>query len=412
MKQPIFLDNAATTRTDKGVLKSMEPWLDENYGSPATLYTLGAQSKQAIEEARQRVGDLIGADSKDVYFTSGTTESNNWAIKGVAEAREDQGRHIISSVAEHHSILMPCKFLEKKGWEVTWLPVDGDGIIDPADVAGALRDDTVLVTIAHANHEIGTIQRIAEIAGITREKGAALHVNAAQSVGHIPVDVEDLGCDLLSFSAHKFYGPKGIGALYIRRGTRITSLIHGGAQEKKRRAGTHNVAGIVGLGKAAELARHNLEAESRRLTELRDYLMENMEQKFDDIRLNGHRTARLPNNVNYSIEGIEGESIMLSLSYPTADDARAVYVSTGSACVSGTLEPSHILLALGVPAELAHGSVRVTMSKETNREDIDYLIRALYEVTERLRSMSPVYKRGSKKCASGSIEGCDCEAAS
>ncbi|RJQ43239.1 MAG: aminotransferase class V-fold PLP-dependent enzyme [Gaiellales bacterium] len=412
MKQPIFLDNAATTRTDREVIEAMSPWLDENYGSPATLYTLGAQSKQAIEEARQQVGDLIGADSKDVYFTSGATESNNWAIKGVADAREEQGRHIITSVAEHHSILMPCKFLEKKGWEVTWLPVDGEGVVDPGSVASVIRDDTVLVTLAHANHEIGTIQPVADIARITRERGVAFHVNAAQGVGHVPLDVQELGCDLLSLSAHKFYGPKGAGALYARRGTRITPLIHGGAQEKKRRAGTQNVAGIVGLGKAAELARRNLEAEAKRLTGLRDYLMESIEGKFEDIRLNGHRTNRLPNNVNYSIEGIEGESIMLSLSYPTADDARPVYISTGSACVSGTLEPSHILLALGVPAELAHGSVRVTMSRETNREDIDYLVKALYEVTERLRSMSPVYKRGSKKCATGSAEGCDCEAAS
>jgi cysteine desulfurase len=413
MKQPIFLDNAATTRTDSEVLKAMAPWLDENYGSPATLYKLGAQAKQGIEEARQHVADLIAADAKDVYFTSGATESNNWAIKGVADALEDKGKHIITNVAEHHSILMPCKFLEKKGWEITWLPVDSDGLVDPAAVEGAIRDDTVLVTIVHANHEIGTIQPIAEIARITREKGVAFHVNAAQSVGHIPVDVKELECDLLSFSAHKFYGPKGVGGLYIRRGTRITPLMHGGAQEKKRRAGTQNVAGIVGLGKAAELARKNLQAESERLSGLRDYLMESIEKTLEDVRLNGHRTRRAPNNVNYSIEGIEGESIMLSLSYPTAEDSRAVYVSTGSACVSGTLEPSHILLALGVPAELAHGSVRLTMSRETNREDIDYLLKALFEVVERLRSMSPVYKRGSKKCATGSkADGCDCEAAS
>jgi cysteine desulfurase len=413
MKQPIFLDNAATTRTDSEVLKAMAPWLDENYGSPATLYKLGAQAKQGIEEARQHVADLIAADAKEVYFTSGATESNNWAIKGVADALEDKGKHIITNVAEHHSILMPCKFLEKKGWEITWLPVDSDGLVDPAAVEGAIRDDTVLVTIVHANHEIGTIQPIAEIARITREKDVAFHVNAAQSVGHIPVDVKELECDLLSFSAHKFYGPKGVGGLYIRRGTRITPLMHGGAQEKKRRAGTQNVAGIVGLGKAAELARKNLQAESERLSGLRDYLMESIEKTLEDVRLNGHRTRRAPNNVNYSIEGIEGESIMLSLSYPTAEDSRAVYVSTGSACVSGTLEPSHILLALGVPAELAHGSVRLTMSRETNREDIDYLLKALFEVVERLRSMSPVYKRGSKKCATGSkADGCDCEAAS
>ncbi|MHB0914518.1 MAG: cysteine desulfurase family protein [Thermoleophilia bacterium] len=413
MNQPIFLDNAATTRTDDEVIEAMKPLMTDEYGSPATLYTMGAQAKQALEEARQHVADLIGAGTKDIYFTSGATESCNWSIKGVADAQEDKGRHIITNVAEHHSVLMPCQFLEKKGWEVTWLPVDSDGVVDPAAVADAIREDTVLVSIVHANHEIGTIQPISDISRITRERGVTFHVNAAQTVGHVPVDVEELGCDLLSLSAHKFYGPKGVGALYIRRGTRITSLIHGGAQEKKRRAGTQNVAGVVGLGKAAEIARKSLAAESERLTGLRDYLMDTMEKKFDDIRLNGHRTNRLPNNVNYSIEGIEGESIMLSLSYPTADDARPVYISTGSACVSGTLEPSHILLALGVPAELAHGSVRVTMSKATNREDIDHLIKALYDVAERLRSMSPVYKRGSKRCATGSkADGCDCEAAS
>ena len=412
MKEAIFLDNAATTRTDPEVLKAMEPWFCEKYGSPATLYAPGSEAKQAIEAARQRLADLIGADAKEIYFTSGATESNNWAIKGTADALASTGRHIITNEAEHHSILMPCRFLEKKGWEVTYLPVDGDGLVDPEAVNGAIRDQTVLVTMVHGNHEIGTIQPIDEIGTVTREKKIPFHVNAAQSVGHIPVDVQGMNCDLLSLTAHKFYGPKGVGALYIRRGARITPLLHGGGQERKRRPGTHNVPGIVGLGKAAELARGRLDKEMERLTRLRDYIIDSIGNSMEDIRLNGHRSRRLPNNVNFSIEGIEGESIMLSLSYPTSADTKPIYVSTGSACVSGTLEPSHILLALGIPVELAHGSVRISLSQDNTREDADNAVKALVEVVERLRSMSPVYKRGSKQCASGSkSDGCDCEAA-
>ncbi len=413
MDSAIFLDNAATSRTDPEVVSAMAPWLGDNFGSPATLYAFGSQAKIAIEEARQHLADLIGADPKEIFFTSGATESNNWALKGVADALEGKGRHIITDKAEHHSILMPLRYLEKKGWEVTFLPVDGDGLVDPDAVRNAIRGDTVLVSIVHANHEIGTIQPIAEIGAITREKGVTFHVNAAQTVGHVPVDVAALGCDLLSLSGHKFYGPKGAGALYARRGVRITPLLHGGSQERKRRAGTHNVPGIVGLGKAAELARKNIDAEVERLTGLRDYIFDSIEKNMEDIRINGHRTRRLPNNVNFSIEGIEGESIMLSLSYPTTENARPVYISTGSACVSGSLEPSHILLALGLPAELAHGSVRISMAKEDTREDIDYALSALAAVAERLRSMSPVYKRGNKQCAAGAQgDGCDCEAAS
>jgi len=395
MNNAIFLDNAATTKTDPEVIKAMEPWMGDYYGSPATLYTLGSQAKQAVEEARQHLAGLIGADPNDIYFTSGATESNNWAIKGVAEALVEKGKHIITNQAEHHSILMPLRFLEKKGWEVTYLPVDNNGVVDPESVAKAIRDDTVLITTVHANHEIGTIQPIAEIGAIAQEKNITFHVNAAQSVGHIPVDVQELNCSLLSLSAHKFYGTKGVGALYVKPGIMIVPLLHGGSQERKRRAGTHNVPGIVGLGKAAELASKNIKAEMAHLSNLRDYIFNWIENNIEDIRINGHRTNRLPNNVNFSIEGIEGESIMLSLSYPTADKAKPVFVSTGSACVSGSLEPSHILLALGMPAELAHGSVRISMSRETTKEDIDYALQALNEVTERLRSMSPVYKRGS-----------------
>ena len=261
MEKAIFLDNAATTRPDPAVVEAMTPWLRDNFGSPATLYVLGSQAKQAIEEARQHLADLIGADQKEIFFTSGATESNNWAIKGVAEALEDKGRHIITCVAEHHATLMPCRYLEKKGWQVTYLPVDKDGLISPDDVAKAITPETVLITLLHANHEIGTIQPVAEIGAIAAEKGIAFHVNGAQTVGHIPVDVAEIKCDLLSVSAHKFYGPKGVGALWVRRGVRITPLLHGGAQEKKRRAGMQNVPGIVGLGKAAELARQNVEAE-------------------------------------------------------------------------------------------------------------------------------------------------------
>jgi cysteine desulfurase len=412
MKDAIFMDNAATTRTDPEVLEAMRPWSDEKFGSPATLYAPGSEAKQAIEEARQRLADLIGADGKEIFFTSGATESNNWAIKGVADAMESKGRHIITDGAEHHSILMPCRFLEKKGWDVTYLPVDGDGLVDPRAVADAVRDDTVLITMVHGNHEIGTIQPVEEIGAIAREKKVIFHVNAAQTVGHVPVDVEGMSCDLLSLSAHKFYGPKGVGALYMRRGVRATPLLQGGGQERKRRPGTHNVPGIVGMGKAAELARGRMDKEMERLTGLRDHIIGSLEKNLDDIRLNGHRTRRLPNNVNISIEGIEGESIMLSLSYPTDPDTKPVYISTGSACVSGTLEPSHILLALGVPVELAHGSVRISLSQDNTREDADDAVRVLTEVVERLRSMSPVYKRGSKQCSTGSgSDGCDCEAA-
>lgn len=413
MAESIFLDNAATTRTDPDVLKAMEPYYGEKFGSPATLYALGSEAKQAIEEARQNLADLIGADTKDIFFTCGATESNNWAIKGVADALESRGRHIITNEAEHHSILMPCRYLEKKGWEVTYLPVDSEGLVDPEAVIKAIRDDTVLITMVHGNHEIGTIQPVAEIGAAARARKVPFHVNAAQTVGHVPVDVDDIACDLLTLSGHKFHGPKGVGALFVRRGVRITPLLLGGGQERKRRAGTHNVPGIVGLGKAAEIARSRVESESERLAELRDYIIDSISGNVEDIRLNGHRTSRLPNNVNFSFDGIEGESIMLSLSYPTAKDKKPIYVSTGSACVSGTLEPSHILLALGVPVELAHGSVRVSLSHDNTREDVDSFLAALYEVVERLRSMSPVYKRGSKQCASGTdSDGCDCEAAS
>lgn len=413
MPDSIFLDNAATTHTDTGVLEAMEPYNRDKFGSPATLYALGSEAKQAIEGARQNLADLIGAETRDIFFTSGATESNNWAIKGVADALESRGRHIITNEAEHHSILMPCRYLEKKGWEVTYLPVDADGLVDPDAVIKAIRDDTVLITTVHGNHEIGTLQPVAEIGAAARARKVPFHVNAAQTVGHMPVDVDELSCDLLSLTGHKFHGPKGVGALYVRRGIRISPLLLGGGQERKRRAGTHNVPGIVGLGKAAELARSRIDTETSRLGELRDYIIDSITGNVEDIRLNGHRTQRLPNNVNISFDGIEGESIMLSLSYPTAKDKKPIYVSTGSACVSGTLEPSHILLALGVPVELAHGSVRVSLSRDNTREDADSFLTALYEVVERLRSMSPVYKRGSKQCASGTdSDGCDCEAAS
>ncbi len=397
MQSDIFLDNAATTRTDAAVVKAMFPWLEQNFGSPATLYWLGTQAKEAVEEARQQLAELIGAEAKDIFFTSGATEANNWAIKGVAEALADKGKNIITNGAEHHSILKPLSYLEKKGWEVTYLPVDSGGLVDPDAVAAAIRPDTVLITTVHANHEIGTIQPIAEIGRIARERKVAFHVNAAQTVGHIPVDVDLLGADLLSVSGHKFYGPKGVGALYVRRGTRIMPLFHGGSQEKKRRAGTHNVPGIVGMGEAARIAKREMNDEAAKLTNLRDHVFDWAKENIDDIRINGHRSQRLPNNVNFSLEGIEGESIMLSLSYPTVPEARRVYISTGSACVSGSLEPSHILLALGMPAELAHGSVRITMAKGDTQADLDYALKAIAAVAERLREMSPVYKKTRKQ---------------
>lgn len=388
----IYLDYAATTPTDEEVKKAMLPYFSDKFGNPSSIYSFAQQSKAAIEEAREKIASLLRAKSKEIIFTSGGTESDNFAIKGVAYANQRRGNHIITSSIEHHAVTEPCEFLEKRGFNLTYLPVDKNGLVDPDDVKKSLTDKTILISVMHANNEVGTIEPIAEIGKIAKEKSIYFHTDAVQTFGHLPIDVNELNVDLLSISAHKLYGPKGVGALYIREGTRIMSFMHGGGQERNRRASTENVPGIVGFGKAVELAKETMDEEAKRLTGLRDKLIEGILEKIDHVRLNGHPTQRLPNNVNVSIEFIEGESMLLSL------DMEGIAASSGSACTSGSLEASHVLLALGLSHELAHGSLRLTLGKYTKEEDIDYVLEVLPAVIERLRSMSPLYKerKGNK----------------
>jgi cysteine desulfurase len=381
----IYLDYAATTPAHPEVVEAMLPYFSEGFGNPSSLYTIGRNARSAIEDARERIAELIGAEPREIVFTSGGTESDNFAIRGTVAANEKKGNHIVTSRVEHHAVLEPCHYLEKHaGYNVTYMNVDEYGAVEPDKLATAITDKTVLVSIMHANNEVGTISPIEEISKITREKGVYLHTDAVQTIGHIPVDVNDLGVDLLSSSAHKFYGPKGVGFIYIRRGTRMTSYMMGGAQENNRRAGTHNVAGIVGMGKAIELAEKNMQKEAEHLTALRDYLIKGLKENIDDVRLNGHPTKRLPNNVNVCIVGAEGEAILLSL------DMEGISSSSGSACTSGTLEPSHVLLGMGVPAEIAHSSLRFTMGRLTTKEDIDYVLSLMPSIASRLRAMSPL----------------------
>lgn len=389
----IYFDHAATTPLKKEVLDEMMPYLTEQYGNPSTIYKLGREAKKAIELARERVAKALNADIQEIYFTSGGTESDNWALKGVAFANKDKGKHIITTTIEHHAVLHPLKYLEGLGFEVTYVPVEPNGIVDPQKIKEAIRDDTILISVMLANNEIGTIQPVKEIAKIAKEKGIIVHTDAVQAVGQIPVDVKDLGVDLLSLSAHKFYGPKGVGALYIRKGTKIHPFSHGGAQERNRRAGTENVAGIVGLGKAIELATQNLSEYAAKLQKLRDKLIDGVLSKIDYVRLNGDRNLRLPNNANFSFEFIEGESLLLML------DMKGIAASSGSACTSGSLDPSHVLLAIGLEHEVAHGSLRITLGEDNTEEDIDYLLEVLPEIVSRLREMSPLYesvKKGGK----------------
>jgi cysteine desulfurase len=387
MTKLIYLDHAATTPLHPDVLAAMMPYLTEQYANPSTLYSFGKEAREAVEEARARVAELIGAQPNEIYFTSGATESDNWAVVGAAYALESKGRHIVTSAIEHHAVLETCEFLEKRGWDVTVLPVDGDGLVDPDDVRKAITDQTVLIAIMHSNNEIGVIEPIAEIGAIAREKGILFHTDATQSIGKVPVDVNELRADLLSLSGHKIYGPKGVGALYIRKGARILPYLYGGGQEHKKRAGTHNVPGIVGLGKAAEIARQTMSEESARLTLLRDRLIEGILTRMPDTRLNGHPTKRLPNNVNVSIEGVEGESMILFL------DAMGICVSSGSACTSGDLAASHVLLALGLPHEIAHGSLRLTLGRDNAEADVDRVLEVLPGIVNRLRAMSPMYEK-------------------
>jgi cysteine desulfurase len=380
----IYLDHAATTPVRPEVLEAMLPFFSDDFGNPSTLYSIGKRAETAVDTARSQVAELIGAAPKEIYFTSGGTESDNWAIRGVVVKR--QGRHVITSQIEHHAVLETCHDLERERVEVTWLPVDEDGVVSPDDVAAAVRDDTALVTIMHANNEVGTIEPIAEIASKINGRGVPLHTDAVQTVGKIPLDVNELGCDLLTLSGHKLYGPKGIGALYIRKGTRIAKFMHGGEQENRRRSGTLNVPGIVGLGKAADLARQELTGEQARLSALRDHLIEGIMSAIPDVRLSGPRDRRLPHNVHVTFAGIEGEGIILRL------DHAGICAATGSACTSSTLEASHVLLAMGRPHEVAHGSLRMTLGRSTTDADVDRVLEVLPGIIETLRMMSPMYK--------------------
>lgn len=383
----IYFDHAATTPVKPDVLEAMLPYFSSKYGNASSIYTIGRESKKAIEEAREKVAKAIGASFKEIFFTGSGTEADNWAIKGVAYANRDKGNHIITTAIEHHAVLHTCQYLESDGFEVTYLPVDEYGLVSPEKVLEAIRPNTILITIMFANNEIGTVQPIAEIGKIAKEKGIYFHTDAVQAVGNIPINVNELNVDLLSLSSHKFYGPKGVGALYIRKGVKITSFMHGGAQERGRRASTENVPGIVGLGKAIELAVNNLDEHNKKLIELRDRVIDEVTKKIPFVRLNGHRYQRLPGNVNFSFEFIEGESLLLML------DMKGIQGSSGSACTSGSLDPSHVLLAIGLKHEIAHGSLRLTFGEENTHEEIDYLMEVLPEIVGRLREMSPLYEK-------------------
>ncbi len=382
----IYLDHAATTPTHPEVVKAMLPYFTDAFGNPSSIYSYGLEAKGAIEEARTKVAELIGARSEEIIFTSGGTEADNFALKGVAYANEHKGNHIITTPIEHHAVMEACKFLERRGFRITYLSVDEYGLVDPQDVKKAITDKTILISVMHASNEIGTIEPISEIGKIAKEAGVNFHTDAVQAVGHIPVNVDELKVDLLSISAHKLYGPKGAGALYIRKGTRSVSLIHGGEQEKRRRAGTENVPAIVGLGKAVELAGQTMNREVERLSYLRDKLIEGLVERIDNIRLNGHPRKRLPNNVNISIDFVEGESMLLNL------DLEGICASTGSACSSSSLEPSHVLLALGLPTEQAHGSLRFTFGRENTEADVERVLEVLPGIVAGLRTMSPLLK--------------------
>lgn len=382
----IYFDYAATTPTDPEVVEAMIPYFTDKYGNPSSIHSFGQEGRAAIMSVREKVASLLGADPEELIFTSGGTESDNFAIKGVAYANEHKGNHIITSSIEHHAVIEPCEFLEKRGFDLTYLPVDKYGLVDPDDVKKAITDKTILISVMHANNEIGTIQPIAEIGKIAKKRKIYFHTDSVQTFGHLPINVDELNIDLLSVSAHKLYGPKGIGALYVRKGTRMTPFIHGGGQERNRRASTENVPGIVGFGKAVEIAKDEMDEEAKRLTILRDKLIESILEEIEHVRLNGHPTQRLPNNVNLSLEFLEGESMLLSL------DMEGIAASTGSACSSSTLEASHVLLATGLSHELAHGSLRLTLGRYTSEEDIAHVLEVLPRIVERLRSMSPLYK--------------------
>jgi len=383
----IYMDHAGTTPTRTEVVEAMLPYFTEKFGNASTIYSYGREAKKAIEDSREKVAELIGANPKEIFFTSGGTEADNWALRGIAAANSKKGKHIITSSIEHHAVLHTCEALERQGFKITYLPVDKYGLVDVKDVVNAISDETILVSIMHANNEIGTIEPIKEIGEAIKKKKPDIifHTDAVQTVGKIPVDVNDLGVDLLSMSAHKIYGPKGVGALYIRKGIKILPYMTGGAQESNRRAGTENVAGIVGFGKAAELAKSELNEQYEKLIELRDKLIKGVMEKIPYTHLNGHPTLRLTHNVNFSFEFIEGESMLLNL------DMKGICASSGSACTSGSLDPSHVLLAIGLPHEIAHGSLRLTLGRDNTEEDVDYVLEVLPGIVSKLREMSPLF---------------------
>lgn len=391
MDRLIYLDNAATTQTSPAVVEAMMPYFTECYGNASSIYSIGTKSKEAINKSRETIAATLGAKPEEIYFTAGGSEADNWALKATAEAYASKGKHIITSRIEHHAVLHTCEYLEKQGYEVTYIDVDENGTVKLDQLEKAIRPDTILISIMFANNEIGTIQPIREIGELAKKHGVLFHTDAVQAYGQLPIDVDELHIDMLSSSGHKLNGPKGIGFLYIRKGVKIRSFVHGGAQERKRRAGTENVPGIVGYGKAAQIADETMKERTAREAELRDYLIDRVLKEIPYTRLNGHRTNRLPNNANFSFQFIEGESLLIML------DMEGICGSSGSACTSGSLDPSHVLLAIGLPHEIAHGSLRLTLGADTTKEDIDYVIEKVTGIVARLRSMSPLYEDFVKK---------------
>ncbi len=386
MSKLIYLDNAATTKTAPEVVEAMLPYFGQFYGNPSSIYSLAGESKKAVTEAREIIADSLGAKASDIYFTAGGSESDNWALKATAEAYAAKGKHIITSAIEHHAILHTCQYLEKQGYEVTYVGVDENGILKLDELKAAIRPDTILISVMFANNEIGSIQPIKEIGEMAKEHGILFHTDAVQAYGQVPINVDEYHIDMLSASGHKLNGPKGIGFLYIRKGLKLRSFVHGGAQERSRRAGTENVPGIVGLGAAAARAMATMKQRSEYEINLRDYMISEIEAKLPYCRLNGHRQNRLPNNINFSFRFIEGESLLIML------DMKGICASSGSACTSGSLDPSHVLLAIGLPHEIAHGSLRLTISEETTKEEADFTIAAISEIVAKLRAMSPLYE--------------------
>ena len=386
MANKIYFDHAATTPTKKEVVEAMLPYFTENFGNPSSVYKIASVAKEAIGLAREEVAKAINASDREIFFTSGGTEADNWAIIGIAETYKNKGNHIITTQIEHHAVLHTCEYLEKHGYEVTYLPVDENGLINLEELKKAIKDTTILISIMFANNEIGTIEPIAEIGKIAKENNVIFHTDAVQAFGHMKIDVEKMNIDLLSMSSHKLYGPKGVGALYVKKGVKLRAFIHGGAQEKRRRSGTENVPGIVGFGKAVELVMSSQKAESKRQSELRDYLISEISNKIPYAKLNGHPTQRLANNVNFSFKFIEGESLLIML------DMKNICTSSGSACTSGSLDPSHVLSAIGLDDELAKGSLRISLGESNTKEEVDYFIKELVAIVERLRSSSVEYK--------------------